>query len=88
MQYVIMAVVGLVVGVIAKFIYGHIMPGVHIGWIMTAVLGIAGSYLAGFVGGLIHKPSDGSAFNPAGFIYSVIGALVLIFVAHNVLHLV
>ena len=82
MQYVIMAVVGLIVGAIARLIYpGH----QHMGWIMTIVLGIAGSYLAGFVGGLIHKNDDGQA-HPAGFVYSIIGALVLIFIAHNMLH--
>ena len=84
MQYVSMAIIGLIVGIIARFIY----PGaVHIGWIASIVLGIAGSYLAGFVGSLIHKNDDGS-FHPAGFVYSVIGAMAIIFVARHVLHLV
>lgn len=82
MQYVIMALVGLLVGWIARFIY----PGAqHMGWIATIILGIAGSYFAGFVGGLIHKNNDGK-FHPAGFFYSVLGALALIFIA-NRLHL-
>jgi uncharacterized membrane protein YeaQ/YmgE (transglycosylase-associated protein family) len=85
MQYVSMAIVGLIVGIIARFIY----PGaVHLGWIASIILGIAGSFLAGTVGGLIHKPADGKAVHPAGFVYSIIGALVIIFVARNVLHLV
>ena len=84
MQYVIMALVGLVVGAIARLIYpGH----QSMGWIATIVLGIAGSYLAGLIGGMIHKRDQGG-FHPAGFGYSIIGALILIFVAHNVLHLV
>ena len=84
MQYVIMAVVGLIVGAIARLIYpGH----QHMGWIATIVLGIAGSYLAGLVGGMIHKRDDGGP-HPAGFFYSIIGALTLIFIAHNVLHMV
>ena len=84
MQYIIMALVGLVVGAIARLIYpGH----QSMGWIATIVLGIAGSYLAGFVGKLIHKNDDGQ-LHPAGFIYSIIGALALIFIAHNLLHLV
>ena len=82
MQYVIMALVGLVVGAIARLIYpGH----QHMGWIATIILGIAGSYLAGFVGNMIHKNEEGT-FHPAGFFYSILGALVLIFLAHNVLH--
>lgn len=84
MQYIIMALVGLVVGAIARLIYpGH----QSMGWIATIVLGIAGSYLAGLIGGMIHKNNDGR-LHPAGFIYSVGGALILIFIAHNLLHMV
>jgi uncharacterized membrane protein YeaQ/YmgE (transglycosylase-associated protein family) len=85
MHYVWMAIVGLVTGWVARYIYPGAVP---MGFIASTVLGIAGSYLAGFVGNMIHKPADGRAFNPAGFIYSVIGALILIYVARNVLHLV
>ncbi|MDE2595292.1 MAG: GlsB/YeaQ/YmgE family stress response membrane protein [Sphingomonadales bacterium] len=87
MQYVIMGLVGLVVGILARFLY----PGaVHISWLWSMVLGIAGSYLAGSIGALLHRGSnpDGRAFHPAGFIYSIIGAMVLIFIARNVFHLV
>ena len=86
MQYVVMAFVGLVVGIVARFIY----PGaVHMNLIASMVLGIAGSYLAGLVGNMIHK-REGSdqSFHPAGFLYSIVGALVLIFLARNVFHLV
>jgi uncharacterized membrane protein YeaQ/YmgE (transglycosylase-associated protein family) len=84
MQYVSMAIIGLITGIVARFVY----PGaVHMGWISSIVLGILGSYLAGFIGGMIHK-KEGGGFHPAGFVYSVLGALVLIFVARNVLHLV
>ena len=84
MQYVIMALVGLVVGAVARLIYPGQQP---MGWIATIILGIAGSYLAGLIGGMIHKNDDGR-LHPAGFLYSIGGALVLIFVAHNLLHLV
>jgi uncharacterized membrane protein YeaQ/YmgE (transglycosylase-associated protein family) len=57
------------------------------GWIATIILGIAGSYLAGFIGGMIHKRDDG-VLHPAGFFYSIVGALALIFIAHNLLHFV
>jgi uncharacterized membrane protein YeaQ/YmgE (transglycosylase-associated protein family) len=85
MRYISMAIVGLIVGIIARFVY----PGaVHIGWIASILLGIGGSFLAGTIGGLIHKSPNGNAIHTAGFFYSVIGALAIIFIARNVLHMV
>jgi uncharacterized membrane protein YeaQ/YmgE (transglycosylase-associated protein family) len=78
-----MIVVGLIVGVLARFFY----PGaVHMGLLMTAVLGIIGSFLAGLIGAMLHRDS-GEGFHPAGFIYSILGAILVIFIARNVLHL-
>lgn len=78
-----MIVVGLIVGVLARFFY----PGaVHMGWISTLLLGIAGSLLAGLIGMAIHRRS-GEGFHPAGFLYSLLGAIVLIFVGRHFLHL-
>ena len=75
-----MAVVGLIVGILARFFY----PGaVHMTLIMSAVLGIAGSFLAGIVGSLISKPADGKLIHPAGFLYSIVGAMVLIFIKNR-----
>ena len=75
-------VVGLVVGAIARFI----MPGQeHIGLLMTAIIGVAGSFIGGFIGSLVSKPVEGSMFHPAGFIMSIIGALILLFVLGKVL---
>lgn len=80
MRYITMAIVGLIVGIIARFVY----PGpVHIGWLESMGLGIAGSLLAGIIGGLIHRPTDGKVIHPAGFFYSIIGAVVIIFVARR-----
>ena len=90
-QYVSVAVVGLIVGIVAIFILftnpGAVPIGL-IGLIKIIILGIAGSLLAGFVGGIIHKPTDGQAFHPAGFADSLICALAIIFIARYVLHLV
>jgi uncharacterized membrane protein YeaQ/YmgE (transglycosylase-associated protein family) len=70
-------IVGFVVGLIAR----GIMPGVqHLGFIMTTVLGICGSIVGGFIGRLFSKPTPGSAFHPAGFILSIIGAVILLFI--------
>jgi uncharacterized membrane protein YeaQ/YmgE (transglycosylase-associated protein family) len=77
-------VVGLIVGILARFFY----PGaVHMGLIASAVLGIAGSFLAGFVGRMLHPATRDQPFHPAGFIYSIIGAIVLIFIA-RLLHII
>ena len=71
-----MFIVGIIVGAIARFI----MPGAeHLGLIMTGVLGIAGSFVGGFVARLFSKPVDGALVHPAGMVLSVIGALILLF---------
>ena len=74
MGLIITIVVGLIVGAIARFI----MPGEQkMGWIMTGLLGIGGSLLAGYVGQAFGWYAVGQ---PAGWIASVVGALVLLFV--------
>jgi uncharacterized membrane protein YeaQ/YmgE (transglycosylase-associated protein family) len=67
-------VIGLIVGALARFL----MPGEQkMGWIMTCLLGIGGSLLAGFVGQALGWYAVGQG---AGWIASVVGALVLLFV--------
>ena len=67
-------IVGLIVGAIARWI----MPGTQsMSWIMTSVLGIAGSLVGGLVGSLIWKSPDGK-FHPAGWILSILGALLVL----------
>ncbi|MBC8054981.1 MAG: GlsB/YeaQ/YmgE family stress response membrane protein [Rhizobiales bacterium] len=74
MSYVWMAVIGFVVGLIAR----AILPGTQsLGIILTAVLGIAGSFLAGFAGQAMGWYAQGE---PAGFIASVVGAIVLLLI--------
>ena len=69
-------IVGFIVGLIAR----AIMPGMdHMGFIMTSLVGIGGSLLGGFIGGLVKRPADGQMFHPAGFIMSIIGAIILLF---------
>jgi uncharacterized membrane protein YeaQ/YmgE (transglycosylase-associated protein family) len=65
-------VLGFVIGVIAKLL----IPGKqNMGFIMTVILGIAGSFLAGVIGQYIgwYKAGEG-----AGFIASVIVAIILV----------
>ena len=79
-----MVVVGLIVGILARFFY----PGpVHMGIILSIVLGIVGSFVAGFIGMLIHRDSA-EGFHPAGFIYSIIGAILVIFICRHFFGLV
>ena len=67
-------VVGLIVGAIARFV----LPGEQkMGWILTCVLGIGGSMLAGFIGQSLGWYQAGQG---AGWIASVVGAVVLLVV--------
>ena len=47
------------------------------GWWHDGVIGIAGSIVGGFVSSLIWKSPDGK-FHPAGWIMSILGALVVL----------
>jgi uncharacterized membrane protein YeaQ/YmgE (transglycosylase-associated protein family) len=65
-------IVGLVVGLIAR----AVKPGDdRMGLIMTIILGIAGSLIAGYVGRALGWYQPGQA---AGWVASVIGAIVLL----------
>jgi len=69
-------IVGFIVGLIAR----AILPGAdHLGFWMTSIIGIGGSVIGGFIGALIKKPADGAMFHPAGFVMSIIGAVVLLY---------
>ena len=64
--------IGFFIGVVAKFLMPGRDPG---GFIVTILLGIAGSFLAGVIGRALHWYNEGQ---PAGFIFSVIGAIALL----------
>jgi uncharacterized membrane protein YeaQ/YmgE (transglycosylase-associated protein family) len=65
---------GLAAGILAKFIY----PGKeNMGIVVTALLGIAGSFVASYLGQWLKLYQPGQT---AGFIGSVVGALILLFV--------
>ena len=69
-----MIVVGLLVGVVAKLLMPGPDPG---GLVITILIGIAGSIIAGFLGRSIGWYGDGE---PVGFIASILGAILLLFV--------
>lgn len=67
-------IMGLAAGIIAKFIF----PGKeNMGWIMTTLLGIAGSFVATYLGKAvgIYQPGE-----TAGFIGAIVGALIILFI--------
>jgi uncharacterized membrane protein YeaQ/YmgE (transglycosylase-associated protein family) len=67
-----MLIVGLVAGAVAKLI----MPGKDGGGILaTLLLGIAGSFVAGFLGRAFGWYREGSS---AGIIASIVGAVILL----------
>ena len=67
-------VIGLIVGAIAKFLMPGNDPG---GFIVTILLGIAGSFVANWIGASMGLYTQGE---PAGLLASVLGAMLLLFV--------
>jgi uncharacterized membrane protein YeaQ/YmgE (transglycosylase-associated protein family) len=65
-------VIGLVVGAIAKLLMPGKDPG---GCIITILLGIAGAFVAGWLGQAVGWYQPGQ---PAGFIASIVGAMLLL----------
>jgi uncharacterized membrane protein YeaQ/YmgE (transglycosylase-associated protein family) len=76
MEILRMIVFGFVIGVIARFL----MPGPQpMGLIMTTILGVAGSFLGGYLGHLFHG-GEMDVTQPAGWIGSIIGAALLLLI--------
>jgi len=67
-----MLIIGLVAGALAKLIMPGKDPG---GLVVTLLLGLAGSFLAGFLGRAVGWYHEGRG---AGIIGSIVGALVLL----------
>jgi uncharacterized membrane protein YeaQ/YmgE (transglycosylase-associated protein family) len=66
--------VGFIAGVIAKFIH----PGKEsMGFILTTLLGIGGSFVATYAGQALGLYKAGEA---AGFIGAIIGAIIILFI--------
>ncbi len=63
---------GLIVGIVAKFLMPGRDPG---GFVVTAVLGIVGALLGGYLGRAMGWYREGE---PAGFIVAVIGAILVL----------
>jgi uncharacterized membrane protein YeaQ/YmgE (transglycosylase-associated protein family) len=72
------AIIGLIVGALAKFIMPGRDPG---GILITMLLGIAGALLAGFLGRMVgwYEPGEG-----AGLIASILGAILLLWIYRRI----
>ena len=67
-------IIGFLVGAVAKFLMPGKDPG---GFIITILLGIAGAFVASFLGRTLGLYAEGGA---AGFIMSVFGAILLLLI--------
>lgn len=76
MQLLLLILFGLVVGVIARWIVPGRQPG---GWVASIVVGISGSFLGALLGRQLGFHGGGQ---PAGFLMSVLGAVILLFGYH------
>lgn len=67
-------IIGFLVGLVAKFLMPGRDPG---GFIITILLGIVGAFVASYLGQSLgwYQPGE-----PAGFIGSVIGAMIVLFI--------
>ena len=78
MHWLWVVLIGLVVGALAKLIMPGKDPG---GFIVTILLGIAGSVIATWIGRAVGWYQEGQS---AGFITSLVGAILLLALYHAV----
>lgn len=71
-------IVGLIVGVLARFLLPgkEAFPAGALGWILTALLGVAGAFLGTFIGSALW----GGENYAAGWIMSILGAILLLLI--------
>jgi uncharacterized membrane protein YeaQ/YmgE (transglycosylase-associated protein family) len=69
---------GLIVGVIARLVLPgrEAFPAGVVGWILTAILGIAGAFIGGFIARSLWAGENYAA----GWIMSIIGAILLLLI--------
>jgi uncharacterized membrane protein YeaQ/YmgE (transglycosylase-associated protein family) len=73
-----MFIVGLIVGIVAKFLMPGKDPG---GFFVTGLLGVAGMFVGGFLSQMLgFKSAINGSIEPSGFIGGVIGSLILLII--------
>ncbi len=70
---------GLIVGVVAKFLVPGRDPG---GVVVTAIIGVAGALLGGFLATEVLNRSGTIGFNLYTFVVGVVGAVILLLLYH------
>jgi len=69
------AIFGLIIGAIARLV----MPGKQtMSWLMTMLLGVVGSFVGGGISYLLFGSGPSGAVQPAGWIMSFVGALIVL----------
>lgn len=77
MSFLMWLVFGFIVGLLAR----AIMPGSQkMGFIGTILLGVIGSFVGGTIANLLANGSMSGEINTSGFIGSILGALIVLFV--------
>lgn len=77
MGIIVMIIIGLIAGAIARLI----VPGKEdFGWILTAVLGIVGGYVGGTLGSLVFAPHEFTLQPPVQhtFLGAIVGAIIIL----------
>ena len=69
--------IGLIAGVIAKSVMHT-----HITMFWTVVLGVVGSIVGGGITHMFSR-STNSRYHPAGLIFSIVGAILVLYVCHK-----
>ena len=75
-------IVGLIVGVLARLILSgrEAFPEGAMGWVLTALLGIAGAFVGSIIGGALWGVENYAA----GWIMSILGAILLLLLVRMV----
>lgn len=74
---------GLIVGILARFLLPgkEAFPDGPLGWLLTAILGIAGAFLGGFIARTLWASENYAA----GWIMSIIGAIILLLIVRLIM---
>ena len=72
----------ILVGLVAGFIAKSLMH-IHLTLVWTIVLGIVGSVVGGCIVHLFSRPKPGTPFHPAGHIFSILGAILVLFIFYK-----
>lgn len=81
MDIIAWIVIGLIVGGLARFL----LPGRDpMGCLATSLLGIAGAFVGGFISQLIWPPDPAAGYVRPGFIVSLLGAILVLFLVRAV----